>query len=167
VHTLSTRPFNNDMRSAGYIYAQVLLVKKALKIRFDITKLLDDTISEIKSLHHCIADMGKINTDKHLTVFLMNALVDQLPHLQSAIQSMSSNTRFCLAHVTLTSMRRTSSLDIGRLKVSSLDSLVSLLLLRLAKPGLNMFAPTARPQVTSSTPVSSLVGRWLHSEPLL
>lgn len=67
------------------LYAQVLLVKKTLEIHFDVTKSLDDTVSEIKSLHRCIADMGEINTDKLLMVFLMNALGDQLPHLQSAI----------------------------------------------------------------------------------
>jgi transposase InsO family protein len=82
------------------LYAQVLLIKKTLEIRFDTTKSLDDTVSEIKSLHRRIADMGEINTDKLLTVFLMNALADQLPHLQSAIQSMSSNPGFCSAHVT-------------------------------------------------------------------
>ena len=67
------------------LYAQVLLVKKTLEIHFDVTKSLDDTVSEIKSLHRRIADMGEINTDKLLMVFLMNALGDQLPHLQSAI----------------------------------------------------------------------------------
>lgn len=82
------------------LYAQVLLVKKTLEICFDVTKSLDDTVSEIKSLHQRITDMGEINTDKLLTVFLMNALGDQLPHLQSAIQSMSSNPGFCSAHVT-------------------------------------------------------------------
>jgi transposase InsO family protein len=82
------------------LYSQVLLIKKAMEMRFDATKNLDDTIIAICSLHTRIMNMGNMDSDSLLIVFLVSALGDDFPHLQSNIQSMSTAPGFSSLSVT-------------------------------------------------------------------
>ena len=75
-------------------YAQVLLIKKALEVKCDFNVPLSKTITELRTLHHRIITMGKLEDDYLLTVLLLNALGDQFAYLQSSIQSMSTSAGF-------------------------------------------------------------------------
>ena len=75
-------------------FAQILLIKKFLDIRFSNDATLSQTITEIRELHRRIVTMGAINNDHLLTVGLLNALGEPFSHLQSAIQTLSSAPNF-------------------------------------------------------------------------
>ena len=81
------------------LHAQVLTLRKALDVRFDSTKSLDDTVTELRKLYSRIISMGPMNPDNLFTVLLMNALGDQFPQLQSSIQSMARMPNFTSAVV--------------------------------------------------------------------
>ena len=76
------------------LYAQVLLIKKALELRFDPSTGFSKTISELTDLHTQIMNMGPMDPDNLKCVFLINTLGDQFSSLQSSIQSMSEDANF-------------------------------------------------------------------------
>ena len=76
------------------LYAQVVLIKKALEIRFNDSTSFSTTISELQNLHTQIMNMGPMDPDNLHCVFLINALGDNYSSLQSSIQSMADNTNF-------------------------------------------------------------------------
>jgi hypothetical protein len=71
-----------------------------MEMRFDAMKHLDDTSIELRSLHTCIISMGNMDAENLLIVFLVNALGDYFPQLQSNIQSMSTAPGFSSLSVT-------------------------------------------------------------------
>lgn len=81
------------------LHAQVLTLRKALDVRFNSAKSLDDTVTELHKLYNRIISMGPMNSDNLFTVLLMNALGDQFPQLQSSIQSMARMPNFMSAVV--------------------------------------------------------------------
>jgi gag-polypeptide of LTR copia-type len=81
------------------LYAQVVLIKKALEIRFSNAASFSTTISELNTLHTQIMNMGPIDPDNLYCVFLINALGDQYSSLQSSIQSMADNPNFSLSTI--------------------------------------------------------------------
>jgi hypothetical protein len=66
------------------LYAQLLLLKEALEIHFNMDTSLSTTITWIWELHNCIYSMGPIDQGKLFSVLLINALGNQSPHLQMA-----------------------------------------------------------------------------------
>ena len=76
------------------LYAQVLLLKRALNIRFDINTPLSTTVSEICQLHERFCNMGPIDQDNMFSILLINALGDQFSHLQSSLQTMTDDPNF-------------------------------------------------------------------------
>jgi hypothetical protein len=80
-------------------HAQVCTLIKALNVRFDPAKDLNDTVKELRGLHCTIIRMGPIDDDTLLSVLLINALGVHFPHLQSSIQSMARMTNFSSAVV--------------------------------------------------------------------
>jgi hypothetical protein len=71
-------------------FAQILLVKKMLDVKFIEGTPLSQTITEIRDIHRRIVTMGTIDDDHLLTVALLNALGEPFSHLQSAIQTLST-----------------------------------------------------------------------------
>jgi hypothetical protein len=68
---------------------QVLLLKKALDVRFDYQTPISRTIADLRELHQRIVSMGKLDDEKLLTVLLLNSLGDRFGHLQSAMETCS------------------------------------------------------------------------------
>ena len=75
-------------------FAQILLVKKMLDVKFIEGTPLSQTITEIRDIHRRVVTMGTIDDDHLLTVALLNALGEPFSHLQSAIQTLSSAPNF-------------------------------------------------------------------------
>jgi transposase InsO family protein len=81
------------------LHVQVLTLRKALDVRFDASKSLDDTVTELRGLFNRIISMGPMDNDNLFSVLLINALGDQFTQLQSSIQSLSRMPTFCSALV--------------------------------------------------------------------
>ena len=75
-------------------FAQLLLLKKFLDIRFESGIPFERTINELKDLHTRISDMGPVDGDKLLIFGFLHALGSRYVHLQSAIQRESNSPGF-------------------------------------------------------------------------
>ena len=76
------------------IYTQVILLKKAFDVHFDMNVLMNDMVLEIHQLYNRIFNMGPMELDKIFTVLLINALGDQFSHLQATFQTMVDEPNF-------------------------------------------------------------------------
>jgi hypothetical protein len=81
------------------LHAQVLAIREALDVRFDPATSLDDTLTELRAIHTKVVSMGPMDDDKLFTVFIIHALGDRFPQLQSSIQSMTTLPNFSSAVV--------------------------------------------------------------------
>jgi hypothetical protein len=75
-------------------HTQVLLIAKAFNTRFRLGTAMSQIIDEIDSLHTRILAIGPLDGDHLRTVFLLNALGEHYPQLQSFIQANSNNPSF-------------------------------------------------------------------------
>jgi gag-polypeptide of LTR copia-type len=75
-------------------YAQAIFIKQALQILLNHNTSISQKIMEIQRLHQQIVNIGPINSDQLLTVFLINAMGDQFQHLQSRVQAMTKDPNF-------------------------------------------------------------------------
>ena len=82
------------------LYAQLLLLKEALEICFDMETLLSTTVTQIWELHNRIYSMGPIDQDKLFSILLINALGNLFPHLQTAFQTLTDTPGFSLEMLT-------------------------------------------------------------------
>ena len=76
-------------------YAQLMLIKQCLDIRFNLATPLNETIDRIDDLITCISNMGDLDWPKFKTIMLINALGGELEHVQSHIHSMADDPGFC------------------------------------------------------------------------
>ena len=76
------------------VHNQVMLLDKALKIRFRPGIPLSQTADEIDALHARIIASGPLDDDKLRAVLLLNGLGEFYPQLQSTIQATSSSPNF-------------------------------------------------------------------------
>jgi hypothetical protein len=81
------------------LYAQVLLIKKALDVRFDHSTPFSNTISHLHELHTQIMNMGPMDPDNLFAVFLINVLGNGFSQLQSSIQSLTDTLTFTSATI--------------------------------------------------------------------
>jgi len=75
-------------------YAQLMLIKNALDIRFCSTTPLNDTIHAIENLITRIANMGDLNWPTFKTIVLMNALRGEFGYLQEQVHAMANDPGF-------------------------------------------------------------------------
>jgi hypothetical protein len=73
---------------------QILLIAKAFSTRFRPGTAMTQVIKEIDSLHTRILAIGPLDGDHLRTVFLLNALGEHYPHLQSFIRANSDSPSF-------------------------------------------------------------------------
>jgi gag-polypeptide of LTR copia-type len=71
------------------LYTQLLLLKKALEIRFNPNVSLTVTLNELNQAYNNIISMGDIDNEKLHSVLIINTLSDQFSTLQSMIQAMT------------------------------------------------------------------------------
>src|SRR6267142_2302186 len=76
------------------LWAQLNFIKKALDIRFSQALSIRGIISELRQLHKQITSIGPIDSDQLLTVFLINAIGEEFPHLQSHLQALTKQSSF-------------------------------------------------------------------------
>jgi len=76
-------------------YAQLMLIKECLNIRFNLAMPLNKTIDQIDDLITCISNMGNMDWPKFKTIMLINALGGKLEHVQSHIHGMADDPGFC------------------------------------------------------------------------
>jgi hypothetical protein len=76
------------------LYAQLMLIKECLAIRFTMATPLNKTINQIDNLIARISNMGDIDWSKFKTIMLINALGSKLEHIQSQIHSMADDPGF-------------------------------------------------------------------------
>ena len=74
------------------IHAQVRVMKEALDIRFTPNIPLSQTLDKLKRLHKRFVAMGRLDDDKLMIIYIMNALGDSYAALQSTINGMLENT---------------------------------------------------------------------------
>jgi hypothetical protein len=115
------------LRNRHKFQVQVLSLKRALDLRFDATKSLDDTVTELSGLYNRIISMGPMDGDNLFSVLLINALGDQFPQLQSFIQSMVRTPGFSSTAVVERIHKEISSFEVAqsrgkRLHLSQLPS---------------------------------------------
>ena len=75
-------------------HAQMILVKKAMEMRFRSDVPLSKTAEEIDELHYRIVKMGPLDNDLLKAVFFLNALNDNFEDLQSNLMSMADDPSF-------------------------------------------------------------------------
>jgi metal-responsive CopG/Arc/MetJ family transcriptional regulator len=75
-------------------YAQAIFIKQVLQIMLDQNTSISQKITEIQSLYQQIVNIGPINSDQLLTVFLINTMGNQIQHLQSRVQAMTKEPNF-------------------------------------------------------------------------
>ena len=76
------------------LHSQVLLLKKALDVRFNPNTPISNTIVEIDDLHTKIMNMGTIDGDRLRSVLLINALNDHYTHIQSTVHALADDPSF-------------------------------------------------------------------------
>jgi hypothetical protein len=76
------------------LYAQLMLIKECLAIRFTMATPLNETIDQIDDLVARISNMGDIDWSKFKTIMLINALGGELEHIQSQIHGMVDDPGF-------------------------------------------------------------------------
>ena len=76
------------------LYAQLMLIKECLAIRFNMTTPLNKMINQIDDLVSRISNMGDIDWNKFKTIMLINALGGELEHVQSQIHGMADEPSF-------------------------------------------------------------------------
>ena len=76
------------------IHAQVRIMKEALDTRFSPNVPLSQTLDKLKRLHKHFVAMGRLDDDKLMIIYIMNALGDNPSYnaLQSTINGMLENT---------------------------------------------------------------------------
>jgi hypothetical protein len=74
--------------------ARMVLIKKAMEIRFRPDVPLSETVDEIYALHTKIVNMGPIDDDELLEIFLLNALNDNFENIQSYLMSIADDPSF-------------------------------------------------------------------------
>lgn len=76
------------------LWAQLNFIKKALDIRISRSTSISAVITDIRRLYNQIMAVGPINPDQLFTAFLINAMGDEFPHLQSQMQAMTKDPNF-------------------------------------------------------------------------
>lgn len=76
------------------LHAQMVLIKKAMSIQCKPDVLLCKTADEIQSLYTRISNMGIIDQDRLLTVFLVNSLNEHFDSLQSSVMTTVDDPNF-------------------------------------------------------------------------
>ena len=76
------------------LYAQLMLIKECLAIRFTMATPLHETIDQIDDLVARISNMGDIDWNKFKTIMLINALGSELEHIQSQIHGIIDEPGF-------------------------------------------------------------------------
>jgi len=100
-------------------HTQLILIAKALNLRFRPGTSMSQVVDEIDALHARIVAIGPLDDDLLRTVFLINALGKHYPQLQSYIQATSDSPNFSSDTVlraiqyTLKIVRVSQSFDIG------------------------------------------------------
>jgi gag-polypeptide of LTR copia-type len=74
--------------------SQMILVKKAMEMRFRPDVPLSKTVEEIDALHFKIVNMGPIDNDQLKAVFLLNALNDNFEDIHYHLMSMADDPSF-------------------------------------------------------------------------
>ena len=80
-------------------FAQLILVKQGIDVRFSMAIPFSDTINKIDDLITRIENMGDFDWQKFKTVLLINALGGELEYLQSHIYGMADDPGFSSASV--------------------------------------------------------------------
>ncbi len=76
------------------VHTQVILIAKALNLRFRPGTSMSQVVDEIDSLHSRIVAIGPLDDDHLRSVLLLNALGEHYPQLQSSIHGNSDNPNF-------------------------------------------------------------------------
>jgi hypothetical protein len=74
------------------LFAQVLLLRKALAVSFKKNTPFSETIAQLQEYHDRILALGELDSDRLCAVVLLNALGDRFSHFQSVIQAKPSST---------------------------------------------------------------------------
>ena len=72
-------------------YAQMKVIKEALASRFTPNAPLTCTFDQISMLHARLVKMGKLKDDQTLCIWVLNALCDHYPRLQTSVNDMLAN----------------------------------------------------------------------------
>jgi hypothetical protein len=75
-------------------HTQLILIAKALNLRFRPGTSMSQVVDEIDALHARIVAIGPLDDDILRTVFLINALGKHYPQLQSYIKATSDSPNF-------------------------------------------------------------------------
>ena len=76
------------------IHTQIILIAKALNMKFYSGTPISQVADKLNALHACIVTIGPIDYDSLHSVFLLNALGEHYLQLQSYIQATSDNPNF-------------------------------------------------------------------------
>ena len=98
------------------LHAQINVLRKALDVYYEPSTPMSTTTREIWDLYECFRRMGKIDEDMILSIFLINALGQHYPHLQSLIHSMTHNPHYT-ASTTLRRLELKTLLEERRAKL--------------------------------------------------
>src|SRR5260221_6660343 len=92
---LNTIQYHENLGS----HTQILLIEKAMKIRFRPGVLLTQTWDEIDTITEKIKAIGPIDYDQLKTAFAIHALADHYSNLQSTVQAMTKQDKFTVSDV--------------------------------------------------------------------
>jgi transposase InsO family protein len=79
------------------LHAQINLIRKAFDMQFDPNASMDETLRVAQDIHDRIVKMGPLDSDKLLSIILINCLARHFPQLQSEIQGMTNNPTYTSA----------------------------------------------------------------------